>query len=109
MALELAERLAQVGNQILDVLDTDGQAHEAVRDADAQRSAGSTTACVIVTGCVISVSTEPRFSASVQSFTESMSFFPAFTPPWTSNHNIAPNRSPALASACCGKLLRPGY
>src|SRR5262245_46296980 len=36
MALELAERLAQVGDQVLDVLDADGQAYEAVRDADAQ-------------------------------------------------------------------------
>ena len=67
------------------------------------------TACVIVTGCVISVSTEPKFSASVQSFTESMSFLPAFTPPSTSNHSIAPKPDAcSFASACCGKLLSPG-
>src|SRR5690606_3623335 len=69
----------------------------------ATRCSFGTSPCVIEAGCVISVSAEPRFSASEQSRTEFITSFAASNPPRTSNA-ISPPPADCwrFASSNCG-------
>src|SRR5215469_84975 len=75
----------------------------------AARVGGGISACVMLAGCVISVSAAPRFSASAQSLTDFINSNAAGVPPVTSNDNIPPcARCRRRANSYCGNDSNPG-
>lgn len=83
----VAERLAQVRPEILDVLKTDRHAQQPVTDAGRLPVPSSTMRWLMEAGCWISESTLPRLTAGVMSRTFTIT---ACGSPYTSKETIAP-------------------
>ena len=67
--LDVEEGLIQVGDDVFDIFDADGEPDQPSVMPTRSRTSGGMEAWVISAGREISVSTPPRLSASEQSFT----------------------------------------
>ena len=105
---ELRERLLEVGDQVVDVLDAAGEPDQPLGDPELAFTSAGTDACVIDAGCLMRLSTPPSDSASEKTRTfSSTAFARSFVP---SSIVIIPPK-PLIcraASACCGCDASPG-
>ena len=84
------ERLVEVGDEVVDVLQPDRQPDEVRRDAGRDLLLRLSCECVVEAGWMISDLASPTLASRLKILTLSMSRRPASTPPLTPNVTIPP-------------------